>query len=241
MDIYAHRGSSGTHPENTIAAFQEAARLPIQGVEFDVHLSKDDEIVVIHDEKIDRTSNGIGFVKDLTAAQLKAFDFGSWFSQDFKGQTIPTLREVLNVFANTTHHLNIELKSDVFPYPGMVEKVISIVEEMGLDTRVVLSSFDHEAIRSVKQLAPHLETAILFSEVLVEPLDYMNNIPANALHLYFQTAFRPSIQQVLKTGATIRTYTVNEEKDAQMLKDIGVEGIFTDYPEKMIPYTKTKN
>ena len=71
MDIYAHRGSSGTHPENTIAAFQEAARLPIQGVEFDVHLSKDDEIVVIHDEKIDRTSNGIGFVKDLTVCTIE--------------------------------------------------------------------------------------------------------------------------------------------------------------------------
>ena len=85
MDIYAHRGSSGTHPENTIAAFHEAARLPIYGVEFDVHLTKDGELVVIHDETIDRTSDGKGFVKDMTLAELRTFDFGSWFSKNFRG------------------------------------------------------------------------------------------------------------------------------------------------------------
>lgn len=241
MEIFAHRGSSGTHPENTIAAFLEAARLPIQGVEFDVHLTKDRELVVIHDEKINRTSNGKGFVKDLTLAQLRTFDFGSWFSDDFKGETIPTLRDVLEVFADTPHHLHIELKSDKFPYPGMVEKTISLIEEMHLDIRVTLSSFDHGAIRTVNQLAPHLETAALFMEVLVDPLDYMQNIPADALHLFFPTAFRPSIQDVLKTGVTVRTFTVNKEKDAKALKDIGVSGIFTNFPEKMLPYTTIKS
>ena len=98
MDIYAHRGSSGTHPENTIAAFHEAARLPIYGVEFDVHLTKDGELVVIHDETIDRTSDGKGFVKDMTLAELRAFDFGGWFSDEFRGEPIPTLQEVLEVF-----------------------------------------------------------------------------------------------------------------------------------------------
>lgn len=236
MDIYAHRGSSGTHPENTIAAFTEAARLAIHGVEFDVHLTKDGELVVIHDERIDRTSNGSGFIKDMTLAELTAFDFGSWFSPDFKGQTIPTLHEVLQLFTDTTHHLNIELKSDIFPYEGMVEKVIAIIGEMGLDSRIVLSSFDHEAIRTVKQLAPHLETAALFMEVLVEPLDYIRSIPADALHLFFPTALRPSIRQVLEAGTTVRTFTVNEEQYAQALQDVGIAAIFTDFPEKMLAY-----
>ena len=79
MKIYAHRGSSGTHPENTIAAFKAAAKLPVHGVEFDIHMT-DQELVVIHDETIDRTSNGTGFIKDMTLAELKEFDFGSWFS-----------------------------------------------------------------------------------------------------------------------------------------------------------------
>lgn len=236
MDIYAHRGSSGTHPENTIAAFYEAASLTIHGVEFDVHLTKDSELVVIHDESIDRTSDGTGFVKDMTLAELKAFDFGSWFSPDFKGQTIPTLNEVLQVFAETTHHLNIELKSDIFPYEGMVEMVIAVISEMGLDSQVVLSSFDHGAIRTAKQLAPHIETAALFMEVLVEPVDYMQAIPADALHLFFPTALRPSIRQVLEAGTTVRTFTVNEEQYAQALKDVGVTAIFTDLPEKMLTY-----
>lgn len=241
MDIYAHRGSSGTHPENTISAFREAARLPIQGVEFDVHLTKDGEPVVIHDEKIDRTSNGTGFVKDMTLAELKAFDFGSWFSLAFKGQTIPTLREVLEVFATTSHHLNIELKSDIFPYDGMIEKVIAIVEDIKLDSRVVFSSFDHSAIRKVKQLAPHLKTAALFMEVLVDPLDYVRAIPADALHLFFPSALRPSIREVMETGAIVRTFTVNEEQYAQALKDVGVTAIFTDYPEKMLHYLTAKS
>ena len=240
MDIYAHRGSSGTHPENTIAAFTEAAGLAIHGIEFDVHLTKDGKIVVIHDERIDRTSNGTGFIKDLTLAELQTFDFGSWFSPEFKGQTIPTLHEVLQLFAETTHHLNIELKSDIFPYEGMVEKVIAIITEMGLDSRVVLSSFDHGAIRIAKQLAPHLETAALFMEVLVEPLDYIRSIPADALHLFFPTALRPSIRQVLEAGMTVRTFTVNEEQYTQALQDVGVAAIFTDFPEKMLAY-RNKN
>ena len=163
------------------------------------------------------------------------------FLTEFKGQTIPTLTEVLELFANTSHHLNIELKSDVFPYPGMVEKVVAIVEDMKLDSRVVISSFDHEAIRTVKQLAPHLETAALFMEVFVDPLDYMHTIPADALHVFYRIAFRPPIQQALKTGATVRTYTVNKEKDAQALQDIGVSAIFTDFPEKMLSYVTKKS
>ena len=123
MKIYAHRGSSGTHPENTFAAFLDAAKLPIHGIEFDVHMTKDGELVVIHDEKIDRTSNGTGFVKDMTLAELRNYDFGSWFSYQFKGELIPTVYEVLQIFSETTHHLNIELKSDVINYPGMTEKV----------------------------------------------------------------------------------------------------------------------
>ncbi len=241
MEIYAHRGSSGTHPENTLAAFREAARLPIHGVEFDVHLTKDGELVVIHDESIDRTSDGYGFVKDMTLTKLKAFDFGSWFSSEFKGQSILTFHEVLEVFSGTSHHLNIELKSDIFPYDGMTAKVIQIIKELKLDSRVILSSFDHGAIRTVKQLAPHLKTAALFMEVLVDPLDYVRAIPADALHLFFPSALRPSIREVLEAGATVRTFTVNEEKYALALKNVGVTSIFTDFPEKMDSYLNGKS
>lgn len=236
LDIYAHRGSSGTHPENTIAAFYEASRLPIYGVEFDVHLTKDGELVVIHDETIDRTSDGMGFVKDMTFAELRTFDFGSWFSNKCQGELIPTLREVLDVFSKTSHHLNIELKSDIFPYEGMPEKVVEMVQQLKLDTRVVISSFDHGAIRAVKKIAPHIETAALFMEVLVDPLDYLGNIPTDALHISLPSAVRSSMRKVVEEGAVVRVFTVNEEKYAATLRKIGVTAIFTDHPEKMMNY-----
>ena len=233
MKIYAHRGASGTHPENTLAAFNEAARLAIHGVELDVHLSKDGQLVVIHDETIDRTSNGVGYVKDLTLSELRSYDYGSWFNEDFAGESIPTLEDVLTIFQQTTHHINIELKSDVFPYDGMGEKVLNMVEKMGLIDRVVISSFDHEAIRNFKRLAPHFEVAILTMEVLVDAYDYARVIPADALHIFLPTAMRKMTKDALLKGSIIRVFTVNDENNALALEQIGVHAIFTDFPREM--------
>ncbi|MGN7386997.1 glycerophosphodiester phosphodiesterase [Sporosarcina sp. SAFN-015] len=233
MKIIAHRGASGNYPENTIAAFKEAARLPVFGVEFDVHMAADGELVVIHDETIDRTSNGTSYVKDMSLAELKSYDFGSWFAPEFHGETIPTLKEVLDIFDSTDHKLNIELKSDIFPYEGMVQKVLELIEERQLESRVIISSFDHTAIQLVKRINPQIETAALFMEVLVHPLDYLHKIPADALHILFPAAIRPSITEVIKSGMPVRTFTVNDESYATILKQAGVQSIFTDYPEKM--------
>jgi glycerophosphoryl diester phosphodiesterase len=234
MKIYAHRGSSGTHPENTLAAFRDTANLNIHGVEFDVHLTKDGELVVIHDESIQRTSNGTGYVKDMTLSELRAFDYGSWFSSDFSGERIPTLDEVLNIFKNTTHHVNIELKSDIFPYEGLGNKVLYAIEKFQMADRVVVSSFDHEAIREFKKSAPHIEVALLSMEVLVDANDYARFIPADAIHIFLPTALRKMTKEALLKGAIIRVFTVNEGEHAISLQQVGVHGIFTDYPEKMM-------
>lgn len=236
MKIYAHRGSSGTHPENTIAAFKEAARLPIAGVEFDVHLTKDLQLVVVHDESIDRTSNGQGYVKDKTLKELKTYDFGSWFSEEFKNERIPTLEEVLEVFSPTEHHINIELKSDVFQYPELEKHVLAQVQSLDLEDQVVISSFNHEAIRKMNRLRPSMETALLFMETLVEPLDYMRNVPADALHLFLPAALRPFAKEVIEEGCTVRVFTVNKEEHVDALKEVGVHAIFTDFPEKISNY-----
>ncbi|MCM3743756.1 glycerophosphodiester phosphodiesterase [Sporosarcina luteola] len=233
MEIFAHRGASGDFPENTFAAFMEAARLPVFGVEFDVHMTADGELVVIHDELIDRTSDGTGYVKDMSLAELKKHDFGNWFSPDFQGETIPTLADVLDVFDSTHHKLNIEIKSDIFPYEGMVKKVLDVIESRQLESRVIISSFDHSAIQAVAKLNPRVETAALFMEVLVNPLDYLRKIPADALHLLFPAALRLSMAEVITSGMPVRTFTVNDETHAKTLKQAGVQAIFTDYPEKM--------
>lgn len=234
MKIYAHRGSSGTHPENTLAAFQAAAELNIHGVELDVHLTKDGELVVIHDETINRTSTGEGFIKDLTLAELRAFDYGSWFGDEFVGERIPTLEEVLAIFQDTAHHVNIELKSDVFPYEGMGEKVLYAIERMRMAQRVVISSFDHEAIREFKKMAPHIEVALLTMEVLVDAYDYARFIPADALHISLPTAQRKMTKEALLKGAIIRVFTVNKVEYALALQQLGVHAMFTDFPEEMM-------
>ncbi|MET3576949.1 glycerophosphodiester phosphodiesterase [Bhargavaea ullalensis] len=233
MEIFAHRGASGSCPENTMAAFRKTAGLAITGVEFDVHLTADGEPVVIHDETVDRTTDGNGMVKDLTLSEIKKLDAGSWFSREFEGERIPTLMEVLALFEHTPHRLNIELKSDVFPYPGMREKVIAAVREFGLEQRVILSSFDHETIREAKREAPEIETGVLFMEILADGPGYAASIGGDALHSAIPYAVRESGQRAAAEGAVIRVFTVNSREHAEMVRRSGARAIFTDHPEEM--------
>ncbi|MFJ6264663.1 glycerophosphodiester phosphodiesterase [Lysinibacillus xylanilyticus] len=234
MDIFAHRGVSAHYPENTMAAFVAASKLPITGIELDVHLTADRELVVIHDETIDRTSNGSGFVKDYTLQELRAFDYGSWFSSKFDGEGIPTLGDVLELFAGTNHRINIELKTDVFPYNGIEALVIKEVAAYQMTERVIISSFNHESIQIVAQRAPYIEKAALFAEILVDFSGYTAQIPADAIHVSLPTAFRRSIQEALNEGAIVRVYTVNDVEQAKQLQQLGVQAIFTDDPEKIV-------
>ncbi|MFJ7983509.1 glycerophosphodiester phosphodiesterase [Lysinibacillus xylanilyticus] len=234
MNIFAHRGVSAHYPENTMAAFVAASKLPITGIELDVHLTADRELVVIHDETIDRTSNGSGFVKDYTLQELRAFDYGSWFSSKFDGEGIPTLGDVLELFAGTNHRINIELKTDVFPYNGIEALVIKEVAAYQMTERVIISSFNHESIQIVAQRAPYIEKAALFAEILVDFSGYTAQIPADAIHVSLPTAFRRSIQEALNEGAIVRVYTVNDVEQAKQLQQLGVQAIFTDDPEKIV-------
>ncbi|AVK82533.1 hypothetical protein C3943_02700 [Lysinibacillus sp. B2A1] len=234
MDIFAHRGVSAHYPENTVAAFCAAARLPIGGIELDVHVTADGELVVIHDETIDRTSNGSGYVKDYTLQQLRAFDFGSWFSAEFEGESIPTLGEILELFAGTNHRINIELKTDVVPYDGIEALVMKEVAAHQMTERVIISSFNHESIQIVSQMAPYIETAALFAEILIDFNGYAVQIPANAIHVSLPAAFRKSVGRALQEGAIVRVYTVNDVKHAEHLQGLGVRAIFTDDPEKIM-------
>ncbi|MCM3389157.1 glycerophosphodiester phosphodiesterase [Ureibacillus chungkukjangi] len=238
MKIYAHRGYSAKYPENTLAAFRAAADLPIDGVEFDVHLTKDQQVVVIHDESINRTSNGQGFVKDMTLQALRGFDYGGWFSKEFAGETIPTLSEVLTIFRNTNLRVNIELKSDIFAYAGMEELVLKEVEALGMQEQVVISSFDHEAVARVAELAPNIENAALFVNTILEIVEYQEKLPAKALHVSLPSALRRPVQDAIQRGSVVRVWTVNEVEHVILLVNSGVEAIFTDEPEKMMVFIK---
>lgn len=167
--IFAHRGSAGTHPENTMLSFEAALKAGAEGIEFDVQLTKDDIPVVIHDETVNRSTNAYGWVKDFTYEELKSFDAGSWFAPSFQGVTIPSLEELFRWAVHTPLILNVELKSGVIHYPGMEKIVIDLITKYQLKDSVIISSFNHYSLVECHRLDPEMETAFLFMEGLYEP------------------------------------------------------------------------
>ena len=231
MEIIAHRGLSAKYPENTMIAFEEAAKLPIWGVEFDVHLTKDNQLVVIHDEAIDRTSNGHGFVKDLTLEELRAFDYGAWFKAEYAGQQIPTLAEVLQVFEQTNHHINIEIKSDIFEYEGIEACIANDIQKFDIKERVIVSSFNHGSIARFQQIMPNVKTALLFASLVTKLEEYVKTFGCDAIHIPYYYGLRAIIQQAIRNGITVRAYTVNDPKIMKQLQSIGVKAVFSDVVE----------
>lgn len=236
MEIFAHRGSSGLFPENTLAAFKAAAALPITGVELDVQLTKDGEIVVIHDETISRTSNGKGFVKDFTIDELKTYDFGSYFSPLFIGEEIPLLAEVLELFRKTNHIINIELKTNVIRYEGIEEKVARLIDEIGFSNRVIISSFHDESVQLFKEIAPEVQTAFLAMKKPRRLLHHLRRLNVDACHIPHKIAHKRAFQKVIAKGIPIRAFTVNHVAQMQKLEQLGIKSVITDFPEKMLEY-----
>ena len=234
MKIFAHRGYSKKYPENTCVAFQKAAELNVYGVEFDVHLTADNQLVVIHDETINRTSNGSGFVKDMTLAELEKYDYGRWFDEQFTGQKIPTLSEVLTIFAETQHVLNIEIKSDIFEYEGIEQLIAQEIKAFGMHDRVIISSFNHESLQRFHQLQPTIQTATLFASLVTNIEHYVKTIPSDAMHIWYFHGYRKIIQDAITNGMPVRAFTVNDVMIAQQLQALGIDAIFTDDPLLMI-------
>lgn len=236
MEIFAHRGSSGLFPENTLAAFKNAATLPITGIELDVQLTKDGEIVVIHDETINRTSNGEGFVKDFTLDELKTYDFGSYFSHLFTGEEIPLLAEVLDVFKHTTHFINIELKTNVVRYEGIEEKIAQLIEEKEIANRIIISSFNDESVQLFKEIAPEVQTAFLAMKKPRRLLHHLRFLRVDACHISYKIVHKRVFKKVISKGFPVRAFTVNRVEDMLNLEQLGIQCIITDYPEQMLDY-----
>ena len=240
MEIFAHRGYSAKYPENTMVAFRAAMEYEIDGIELDVHMTKDGQIVVIHDEKVNRTTNGKGYVKDLTLAEIKKLDAGSKVNPLFKGERVPTLEEVIQLLEPTNLKLNIELKSNVFPYYGMDMEVLKLVEKYGMQNRMIISSFDHETLWRIAKVAPHIETAPLLSNIIVEPWTYAKSIGARAIHISGYFMMRQAAIDAVKQGAKVRVYTINDIEHMKLLSGSQVAGFFTDEVEKAVAWRKQK-
>lgn len=232
--IFAHRGSSGTHPENTMVSYIEAERLGADGLELDAQMTKDGELVVLHDERVNRTTNGKGWVKNFTLKELKELSAGSWFKKKYHDAQIPTVKEVLDWARGNELLLNIELKTGVVKYPDLEQKVIDMVKEFGVKERIILSSFNHYSMQKAHMIDPTVETAILYMEGLFEPWKYARKLGASGLHCYWPAAAPELIDGAKRENIAIRPFTVNKETKLKAFLKAGCTGIFTDWPEKAL-------
>ena len=241
MQIFAHRGSSGTRPENTLPAFAEAVRVGADGIELDVQLTKDHQLIVMHDEEVNRTTNGKGAISDKTLAEMKELNAGSWFDKEYASTKVPTLKEVLDLLAirNFRGMLAIELKTDKHPYPGIEGLVSKLMTSQKWPFTYSYSSFNMETLKRIHEIEP--ETRIEFI------MGTSKKKPALALEHPFVKGIHPDKKWVWKHEGEvksfpldIRPWTVNTEEEVKRCLSCGVQGIFTDFPEKSIQIKRDK-
>ena len=228
----AHRGFSGKYPENTLLAFEKAIEAGADGIENDVHLTRDGEIVVIHDELVDRTTNGKGLVKDMAYDELNKLDASYKFSE-YGVQRIPTLREYLDLVKNTDLISNIELKTGVFEYPGIEKKVYDMLREYDMVDRVIISSFNHYSVMRMKALDPGIKCGFLTESWIINAGEYVSRHGVECYHPFFKSMTSEYVTELKKHGVEINTWTVNEDVDIQEMIEVGVDSVITNYPDKL--------
>ncbi|WP_433765195.1 glycerophosphodiester phosphodiesterase [Flavobacterium ginsenosidimutans] len=221
----AHRGAKAYEPENTLQAFQKALDLNSDGIELDVHLSADGQIIVIHDETIDRTTNGKGLVNSFTLAELKSFLI------DGKYQ-IPTLNEVFDLVAKKCL-INIELKG-----LGTASKVVSLIEKYIAEKdwkyeHFIISSFDWNMLEETSKLNSNISIGVLTEENIDLALAFAEKIKAKAIHPDFQLLNEDNARKMQENGFLVLPWTVNSEEDIQKVKSYKVNGIISDNPDKI--------
>ena len=230
--VIAHRGASGYAPENTLCAFEKALEMGCDGLELDIHFSKDKHLIVCHDEKVDRTTNGKGLIKDMTLQEIKELDAGSWYNSEFSDERIPTLEEIFELIKDKDILLNIELKSGPIIYEGIEKALVNMIEEYGFEEKVIVSSFNHYSLIEVKKINKNIKTGILYMAGLVEPWKYAKRIGADAIHPFFYNIVPELVQRCKKNDILINPFTVNEDIYIMGVVKAGVSGVITNYPDK---------
>lgn len=233
--IFGHRGFSGEYPENTMLAFRKAIEAGADGIELDVHFTKDKELVICHDELIDRTSNGTGYIKDYTYEELCKFDFFGRFEGKYEFQKIPTLREYLELVSPINGFLtNIELKTGVFEYIGIEKAVIDMLKEFNIEDRIILSSFNHYTILRCREIAPEIKTGFLTETWIIDMWEYAKKYGVECIHPEHYFLTDEYFKKMKKAGVEVNTWTVNSDEDVIRLGKMGVDSLIGNYPDRMV-------
>ncbi|MBU8683098.1 glycerophosphodiester phosphodiesterase [Bacillus haynesii] len=232
LHIIAHRGASAYAPENTFAAFEKAVKLGADFIELDVQLTKDGKLAVIHDDKVDRTTNGTGFVREYTMNELEKLDAGSWFGPEFQGEKIPSLEAVLEKYQNKTGLL-IEIKSSK-TQPGIEKATGQLISRFDHSMNTIVQSFDAGAMRALHHMYPSIPAAVLIRPRFgMLPRGRLRQIASFARYVSLKaTMVSPFlIKSIHSCDLKALAWTVNGQKTGRRLKSWKIDGIITDYPD----------
>ncbi len=236
MKIIAHRGLSGFYPENTMLAFKKCLNLNIYGIELDVQKTKDNQLVVIHDEKVDRTFNGTGYIKDMTLKEIQTLNSSFKNYENNKDCKIPTLKEVLLLFKPTNFIINIELKNNKIKYKNLEEDVINLVKELKMERKVIISSFRMKTLNKLKAISPKVPRSYLISEKFykyrLKNMIFYRAIKNDSTYISpnYLISDKKFINKCHRRDIQVLCYGVNTIEEYEKLLKLKVDGIFTDFP-----------
>lgn len=241
--IFGHRGAKAYFPENTLMSFQKAMEMGADGLELDIHYSKDGQIVVFHDFTLERMTGASGNIFDFTLAELEDLtvtEFGHT-------EEIPTLEAVLQTIKDYEEEsdreilLNIEFKAGSAVYPGIEERTVALCEKYLKRSQLIYSSFDHYALKAIKAISPDIQTGVLTTAVMVDPWEYVRKLQADFYHPYYMTLFGESLKAFAEERIMLNTYTVNDVQVAEKLMQAGIYSLITDTPDVMLEVRRRIN
>ncbi|MDP4089472.1 MAG: glycerophosphodiester phosphodiesterase [Bacillota bacterium] len=230
---YAHRGASGYFPENTLIAFEKAIEMGCDAIETDVQMTRDGELVLIHDELVDRTTDGVGLVKNFSLKGLRELDAGTWHGSSPSLQHIPTAEELIILAKSQSININFELKTGIVIYPEIERKIIELIYKYNMQENVLLSSFNHYSMVECKSIDKSVKAGLLYEAGLYKPSQYCKLAGCDAIHPNFYSVNEDIIHEAKKDGIWVNSYTVNNEEKMKQLLDYGIDGIITNYPDRL--------
>jgi glycerophosphoryl diester phosphodiesterase len=230
--VIGHRGAMGHAPENTLASFERGLALGADWIEMDVHLSRDGVAVVIHDETVDRTTNGHGAVRDLSVPELKTLDAGAWFGVDYAGQRIPTLDEVLDWAQERGAVLDIEIKNAPIYYAGIEAAVVDALHRHHMSEQAIVISFDHLSVQRVKELDARIATGVLFA---CRPIDggvsMAKQAYADSVLPHWAYVKKEDVDAAHAAGLFVAPWASSDPVVLRGLISAGVDGVGTNHPD----------
>jgi len=235
--LYGHRGSRGLSPENTIPSFKLGISYGVDGIELDIHLSKDKKLIVMHDETVDRTTDGHGKIQDMTYEQIMALDAGVKFGPQWKGTKVPLLSEVFDEFGSSILY-KVEIKHSSKVYPDIERILLDEIEKHSLKNRVQIISFDFDSLKNVRELDKGIEMGIIIEGRPGWFTEIAKNLNARWIQAFYGLVYPEDIDIVHKNGLKIGVWTPNSEEDIKQYCSMGVDDITSDLPNLLVKLCK---